>query len=174
MIAVEVLFIQEVVMSLSRRLFITSLVGLATLGRSAIAQEKGPLAELLSNVSDRSLRDFMEKHDRDGRWDGHYYYDRQNDKRYTRDEWRKELEWRYKQEKEGRDWRRERYGKDFKDRRDRNDERDRKHFKDDRKPPKDKKNDKRKPASRAKDKKNEHRKPPRQPKDKRPEPRRDD
>ena len=100
-------------MSLSRRLFIASLVGLATLGRSAVAQEKGPLAELLSNVSDRSLRDFMEKHDRDGRWDGRYYYDRQNDKRYTRDEWRKELEWRYRQEKEGRDWRRERYGKDF-------------------------------------------------------------
>ena len=167
-------------MSLSRRLFIASMVGLATLGRSAIAQEKGPLAEMLSNVSDRALRDFMEKHDRDGRWDGRYYYDRHNDKRYTRDEWRKELEWRYRQEKEGRDWRRERYGKDFKDRRDRDDDRDRKRFKDDRKPPKDRKPDKRKPPRPPKDKKLEHRKPPRPSKDrkdrrpgKRDDPRRD-
>ena len=98
-------------MSVSRRLFLSSVFGFAFLGQRAFAQEKSPLSEILSGISDRAMRDFVERHDKDGRWDGKYYYDRQNNKRYTKDEWRKELEWRYKEEKAGRDWRKERYGK---------------------------------------------------------------
>lgn len=98
-------------MSVTRRLFIASALGLAFLGSKAFAEEKSPLGEFLSNVKDKAMKDFMERHDKDGRWDGKYYYDRENNKRYTRDEWRKELEWRYKEEKAGRDWRKERYGK---------------------------------------------------------------
>ncbi len=98
-------------MSVARRLFIASALGLAFLGSKAFAEEKSPLGEFLSNVKDKAMKDFMERHDKDGRWDGKYYYDRENNKRYTRDEWRKELEWRYKEEKAGRDWRKERYGK---------------------------------------------------------------
>lgn len=98
-------------MSVTRRLFIASALGLAFLGSKAFAVEKSPLGEFLSNVKDKAMKDFMERHDKDGRWDGKYYYDRENNKRYTRDKWRKELEWRYKEEKAGRDWRKERYGK---------------------------------------------------------------
>lgn len=144
-------------MSLSRRLFISSLIGLAAFGRVAVAQEKSPLAELLSDVSDQSLRDFIEKHDSDGKWDGKHYYDRQNNQRYTREEWRKELQWRYQEEKEGRDWRKERYGKDFKDHPTRDDDKNSKR--------KDKDN-----KDKNKNKKSDKKKPPRPPKDKRPDP----
>ena len=89
-------------MSVTRRLFIASALGLAFLGSKAFAEEKSPLGEFLSSVKDKAMKDFMERHDKDGRWDGKYYYDRENNKRYTRDEWRKELEWRYKEEKAGR------------------------------------------------------------------------
>ena len=37
------------------------------------------------------------------------YYDREDNRRYTRDEWRKEMRWRYNEEKAGRNWRNERY-----------------------------------------------------------------
>ena len=98
-------------MSVSRRLFLSSVLGFAFLGQRAFAQEKSPLSEILSGISDRAMRDFVERHDKDGHWDGKYYYDRRNNKRYTKDEWRKELEWRFKEEKAGRDWHQERYGK---------------------------------------------------------------
>ena len=67
-------------MSVTRRLFVASALGLAFLGSKAFAEEKSPLGEFLSSVKDKA-------------------------------KWRKELEWRYKEEKAGRDWRKERYGK---------------------------------------------------------------
>ena len=146
-------------MSVSRRLFLSSVFGFAFLGQRAFAQEKSPLSEILSGISDRAMRDFVERHDKDGRWDGKYYYDRQNNKRYTKDEWRKELEWRFKEEKAGRDWRQERYGKPRRDK----DDRDRDH--------RDRDEKKRKP--RKPPKPDKAKKPPRPPKDKRPKPRKD-
>lgn len=62
-------------MSVTRRLFIASALGLAFLGSKAFAEEKSPLGEFLSNVKDKAMKDFMERHDKDGRWDGKYYYD---------------------------------------------------------------------------------------------------
>lgn len=147
-------------MSVSRRLFLSSVLGFAFLGQRAFAQEKSPLSEILSGISDRAMRDFVERHDKDGRWDGKYYYDRRNNKRYTKDEWRKELEWRFKEEKAGRDWHQERYGKP---RRDRDDDRDR--------DPRARDEKKRKP--RKPPKPDKAKKPPRPPKDKRPKPRKD-
>ena len=62
---------------------------------------------------------YAEKYRDEGRWDGRYYYDRYDTRRYTRDEWRRELERRARSEEDGRDWRDEkrraweekRYGK---------------------------------------------------------------
>lgn len=56
-------------MSVTRRLFIASALGLAFLGSKAFAEEKSPLGEFLSNVKDKAMKDFMERHDKDGRWD---------------------------------------------------------------------------------------------------------
>lgn len=108
-------------MSISRRLFLAGLISSASVG--AFAAEGDFFKELMRGIGDRSEREFFERHRDDGRWDGKYYYDRHNNKRYTRDEWRREMQWRYKEEKAGRDWRRERWGKDWdKDRSDRDDD----------------------------------------------------
>lgn len=108
-------------MGISRRLFLVGLAAAASV--EAYAAEGDFFKELISGISDRSERDFFERHRDDGRWDGQYYYDRHNNKRYTRDEWSREMRWRYQEEKAGRDWRRERWGKDWdKDRSDRDDE----------------------------------------------------
>ncbi len=108
-------------MGISRRLFLVGLAAAASV--EAYAAEGDFFKELISGISDRSERDFFERHRDDGRWDGQYYYDRHNNKRYTRDEWSREMRWRYQEEKAGRDWRRERWGKDWdKDRSDRDDD----------------------------------------------------
>ena len=70
-------------MSVTRRLFIASALGLAFLGSKAFAEEKSPLGEFLSNVKDKAMKDFMERHDKDGRWDVQYTYDREHTKRST-------------------------------------------------------------------------------------------
>ena len=150
-------------MSISRRLFLAGLISSASVG--AFAAEGDFFKELMRGIGDRSEREFFERHRDDGRWDGKYYYDRHNNKRYTRDEWRREMQWRYKEEKAGRDWRRERWGKDWDKRRSdrddrkppRKDSRDR----DDRKGTKDRdrRNDRREPKGR------DHRDDRREPKD---------
>ena len=150
-------------MSISRRLFLAVLISSASVG--AYAADGDFFKELMRGIGDRSEREFFERHRDDGRWDGKYYYDRHNNKRYTRDEWRREMQWRYKEEKAGRDWRRERWGKDWDKRRSdrddrkppRKDSRDR----DDRKGPKDRdrRDDRREPKGR------DHRDDRREPKD---------
>ena len=116
-------------MGISRRMFVAALLGACT--APAMAADGDFFKDLISDIKDDSERKFYESHRDDARWDGKYYYDRENNKRYTRDEWKKEMNWRYKEEKAGRDWRKERYSKD--DRRDnrRDDRRDAK--RDDRK-----------------------------------------
>ena len=85
---------EEVCMGISRRLFLVGLAAAASV--EAYAAEGDFFKELISGISDRSERDFFERHRDDGRWDGQYYYDRHNNKRYTRDEWSREMRWRYK------------------------------------------------------------------------------
>ncbi len=139
-------------MSISRRLFLAGLISSASVG--AFAAEGDFFKELMRGIGDRSEREFFERHRDDGRWDGKYYYDRHNNKRYTSDEWRREMQWRYKEEKAGRDWRRERWGKDWDKRRSDRD--------DDRKPPRknDRDRDDRK-ASRKESRDRNERKTPR-------------
>ena len=135
-------------MGISRRMFVAALLGACT--APAMAADGDFFKDLISDIKDDSERKFYESHRDDARWDGKYYYDRENNKRYTRDEWKKEMNWRYKEEKAGRDWRKERYSKD--DRRDnrRDDRRDAK--RDDRKDDRrDAKRDDRRDARRDKD-----------------------
>ena len=115
-------------MKLTRR----TLIAMAALGLPALAQaaEDGLFGELLSGAKDAAYRKFLEDREGESRWDGKYYYDEYDNKRYTRDEWRRELERRYREEKSGRDWRdskrrswEEKRRKNRKDRRDNRDDR---------------------------------------------------
>lgn len=127
-------------MKLTRR----TLIAMAALGLPALAQaaEDGLFGELLSGAKDAAYRKFLEDREGESRWDGKYYYDEYDNKRYTRDEWRRELERRYREETSGRDWRdskrrswEEKRRKNRKDRRDDRDDRrhdDRRDRRDDR------------------------------------------
>ena len=91
----------------SRRVFLSALALGALMpfsGTSRAAEESG-LRDLLGGMADAAARRYAEKHRDEGRWDGKYYYDRYDNRRYTRDEWRRELERRARFEDEGRDWR---------------------------------------------------------------------
>lgn len=94
-------------MTISRRVFLAALLGGATTG--VLAADEDFFKNLIGEIKDRKERDFFERHRDDARWDGKYYYDREDNRRYTRDEWRKEMRWRYNEEKAGRNWRNERY-----------------------------------------------------------------
>ena len=52
-------------MSVTRRLFIASALGLAFLGSKAFAEEKSPLDEFLSNVKDKAMKEGMREKDED-------------------------------------------------------------------------------------------------------------
>ncbi len=71
---------------------------------SRAADESG-LRDLLGGMADAAARRYADKYRDEGRWDGQYYYDRYDNRRYTRDEWRRELERRARSEEDGRDWR---------------------------------------------------------------------
>lgn len=104
----------------SRRGFL-SMVMLAALAPAVHAAEESGLKDLLGGIADAATRRYAEKYSDDGRWDGKYYYDRYDNRRYTRDEWRREIERRARYEREGRDWRddkrraweEKRYGKNY-------------------------------------------------------------
>ena len=124
-------------MKLTRR----TLIAMAALGLPALAHaaEDGLFGELLSGAKDAAYRKFLEDREGESHWDGKYYYDEYDNKRYTRDEWRRELERRYREEKSGRDWRdskrrswEEKRRKNRKDRRDDRDDRRRDDRRDDR------------------------------------------
>ena len=96
----------------NRRSLVLALTAAALTPTVTFAAEAGDIfGGILQGIKDRKEREWYEKNRDEGRWDGKYFWDREDGKRYTRDEWRKELEWRYKEEKAGRDWRKERYGK---------------------------------------------------------------
>lgn len=81
---------------LNRRLFLTALFCAPA---TVFAAEDGVLGDILGGIADRALRDYVGQHFGDARWDGRYYnYD---DHRYTRDEWRRSLEERYRWERGG-------------------------------------------------------------------------
>lgn len=81
---------------LTRRLFLSALLCAPA---TVFAAEDGILGDILGGIADRALRDYVGQHFGDARWDGRYYnYD---DHRYTRDEWRRYLEERYRWERNG-------------------------------------------------------------------------
>ena len=81
---------------LTRRLFLSALLCAPA---TVFAAEDGILGDILGGITDRALRDYVGQHFGDARWDGRYYnYD---DHRYTRDEWRRYLEERYRWERNG-------------------------------------------------------------------------
>lgn len=102
-------------MTISRRMFLAALLGSAA--TVTLAADGDFFKDLLGDIKDQKERDFFERHRDDAKWNGKHYYDRENNKRYTRDEWRKEMQWRYNEEKSGRDWREKRYGKKKDDKR---------------------------------------------------------
>lgn len=107
----------------NRRTFLVAAAALAVLPAASYAAEGDIFSGILQGIRDRKEREWFEKNRDEGRWDGKYYYDREDGKRYTRDEWQKELRWRYNEEKAGRDWRKQRGRKPRNDDR-RNDRRD--------------------------------------------------
>lgn len=81
---------------LNRRLFLSALLCAPA---TVFAAEDGVLGDILGGIADRALRDYVGRHFGDACWDGRYYnYD---DHRYTRDEWRRYLEERYRWERNG-------------------------------------------------------------------------
>ena len=94
---------------LNRRAFIAAAAAAAIFPAvSQAADDSSIFGGILQGIKDKKEREWFEKNRNDGRWDGKYYYDREDGKRYTRDEWQKELRWRYNEEKSGRDWRSQR------------------------------------------------------------------
>ncbi len=51
------------------------------------------LTGLVAGVTDAAVSAYIQKHYKDARWDGRYFYE--GDRRYSRDEWRRELERRH-------------------------------------------------------------------------------
>ena len=113
----------------NRRSLILALTAAALTPTVTFAAEAGDIfGGILQGIRDRKEREWYEKNRDEGRWDGKYFWDREDGKRYTRDEWQKELRWRYSEERAGRD-RRAKRGRKAKhdnrrdDRRDRRDDR---------------------------------------------------
>ena len=90
----------------NRRSLILALTAAALTPTVTFAAEAGDIfGGILQGIKDRKEREWYEKNRDEGRWDGKYFWDREDGKRYTRDEWQKELRWRYDEERAGRDWR---------------------------------------------------------------------
>ncbi len=69
------------------------------------AADNGGIQDLLGGLADAASRRYAERYRDDARWDGKYYYDRYDNRRYTRSEWQREIQRRARAEDEGRDWR---------------------------------------------------------------------
>ena len=82
----------------SRRKFLMAAGALSLMPLAAPADDRGFL-DLISSIKDRSEREYFERHRDDARWDGRYYYDRKTNRRYSRDDWRKELRRRHQEER---------------------------------------------------------------------------
>ncbi len=63
---------------------------------SASSTTDAILAGLLAGVTDAAVSAYIRKHYREARWDGHYFC--LENRRLTRDEWRRELERRHRAE----------------------------------------------------------------------------
>lgn len=79
---------------ISRRLLIT---GFAAAAASAIAPAvmaagDGGFGDLLGGLADAASRRYAEKYRDDARWDGKYYYDKYDNRRYSRSEWQREIQ----------------------------------------------------------------------------------
>ena len=98
---------------LNRRTFLAMAAAAAMVPAVSYADAGDIFGGILQGIKDKKEREWFEKNRNEGRWDGKYYYDREDGKRYTRDEWQKELRWRYNEEKAGRDWRSKRGRKPF-------------------------------------------------------------
>ena len=102
---------------ISRRLLITGFAAAAasTIAPAVMAAGDGGFGDFLGELA------YAEKYRDDARWDGKYYYDKYDNRRYSRSEWQREIQRRARAEEEGRDWRdskrraweEKRYGKDY-------------------------------------------------------------
>lgn len=123
---------------ISRRLLITGFAAAAasTIAPAVMAAGDGGFGDFLGGLADAASRRYAEKYRDDARWDGKYYYDKYDNRRYSRSEWQREIQRRARAEEEGRDWRdskrraweEKRYGKDYRKfkKEQRRDERERK------------------------------------------------
>ena len=66
------------------------------------AADNGGIQDLLGGLADAASRRYAERYRDDARWDGKYYYDRYDNRRYTRSEWQREIQRRARAEDEGR------------------------------------------------------------------------
>lgn len=108
---------------ISRRLLITGFAAAAasTIAPAVMAAGDGGFGDFLGGLADAASRRYAEKYRDDARWDGKYYYDKYDNRRYSRSEWQREIQRRTRAEEEGRDWRdskrraweEKRYGKDY-------------------------------------------------------------
>lgn len=108
---------------ISRRLLITGFAAAAasTIAPAVMAAGDGGFGDFLGGLADAASRRYAEKYRDDARWDGKYYYDKYDNRRYSRSEWQREIQRRARAEEEGRDWRdskrraweEKRYGKDY-------------------------------------------------------------
>lgn len=87
----------------SRRAFLAAAVAASLMSTTPAAM--AALDDLLGGLTDAITRRYAEKHRDEARWDGKYYYDNYDNRRYTKKEWEKELSRRARAEHEGRDWR---------------------------------------------------------------------
>lgn len=92
---------------ISRRLLITGFAAAAasTIAPAVMAAGDGGFGDFLGGLADAASRRYAEKYRDDARWDGKYYYDKYDNRRYSRSEWQREIQRRARAEEEGRDWR---------------------------------------------------------------------
>ena len=100
---------------ISRRLLITGFAAAAasTIAPAVMAAGDGGFGDFLGGLADAASRRYAEKYRDDARWDGKYYYDKYDNRRYSRSEWQREIQRRARAEEEGRDWRDSKRRKDY-------------------------------------------------------------
>lgn len=79
---------------ISRRLLITGFAAAAasTIAPAVMAAGDGGFGDFLGGLADAASRRYAEKYRDDARWDGKYYYDKYDNRRYSRSEWQREIQ----------------------------------------------------------------------------------
>lgn len=90
---------------MANRRFLLTAAAVAAVTMTTVPAAFAALDDLIGGLTDAVTRRYAESHRNEARWDGKYYYDNYDNKRYTRKEWEREITRRAKAENEGRDWR---------------------------------------------------------------------